>query len=203
MVKKLDPMLVEILSKYGIDGQQALWDCHGTLVMYHRYVEQVAAQAGVSFGPPTIIEGDAAKGVVSLLCSGKMGDREEWSVGECSPKNNKNSYPYAMAEKRAKDRVVLKLVGLHGFVYSENEGEFDAPPKPSSAKLKRDDVWPEFERALNEAENEVQLESLKHEYREKVKADRWPKSWIDAMADAFAMKSKVLEEFSEHQEQAA
>ena len=40
---------------------------------------------------------------------------------EASPKNNKNNYPYAMAEKRAIDRAILKLIGLHGFVYSEDE----------------------------------------------------------------------------------
>ena len=28
-----------------------------------------------------------------------------------------------MAEKRAKDRVILKLAGLHGYVYSEDEAE--------------------------------------------------------------------------------
>jgi hypothetical protein len=33
--------------------------------------------------------------------------------------NNKNAYPYAMAEKRAKDRVILKLLNAHGAVYSE------------------------------------------------------------------------------------
>ena len=59
--------------------------------------------------------------------------------------------------------------------------------------MKRDQVWPEFEQALNEVENEVQLESLKREYRVKVKEQGWPKSWVDSMADAFAMKLKVLE----------
>jgi hypothetical protein len=52
-----------------------------------------------------------------------MGNRVEWATGEASPKNNKNGYPWAMAEKRAKDRVVLKLVGIHGLVYSEDEAD--------------------------------------------------------------------------------
>ena len=43
------------------------------------------------------------------------------TYGEASPKNSKVAYPYAMAEKRAVDRAILKLVGLHGFVYSEDE----------------------------------------------------------------------------------
>ena len=46
-----------------------------------------------------------------------------WSFGEATPKNNKNSYPYAMAEKRAKDRITLALAGIHGYVYSEMEAE--------------------------------------------------------------------------------
>jgi hypothetical protein len=40
---------------------------------------------------------------------------------EIAAKNNKNSYPYAMAEKRAVDRAILKLIGIHGFVYSDDE----------------------------------------------------------------------------------
>ena len=52
-----------------------------------------------------------------------MKDASEWSIGEASPYNNKNAYPFAMAEKRAKDRVILKLVGLHGDVYSQDEAD--------------------------------------------------------------------------------
>ena len=79
--------------------------------------------------------------------------------------------------------------------------EFAKPE--TSAQLKREDVWPEFQAALNEVENEVQLESLKTEYRQKVKEDRWPKAWIDAMADAFAMQKAVLDQFTEPEEEAA
>ena len=46
-----------------------------------------------------------------------------WSIGEATPANNKNEYPWAMAEKRAKDRVILKLIGASGFVYSEEEAD--------------------------------------------------------------------------------
>lgn len=43
------------------------------------------------------------------------------TFGECTPKNSFNSYPVAMAEKRAIDRAILKLAGLHGDFYSEDE----------------------------------------------------------------------------------
>ena len=46
------------------------------------------------------------------------------SCGEANKDNNKNSYPVAMAEKRALSRVVLKLVGAYAQgIYSEDESD--------------------------------------------------------------------------------
>ena len=44
---------------------------------------------------------------VAMCVVGHMGDKTEWATGEAAPYNNKNNYPFAMAEKRAKDRVNL------------------------------------------------------------------------------------------------
>jgi len=73
-----------------------------------------------------------------MVVTGQMGDRLEWSVGEAAPANNKNAYPWAMAEKRAKDRVILKLIGLHGLAYSEEEADDfkDSKPAPRPAESK-------------------------------------------------------------------
>lgn len=122
---KLKKELKDILDKYGIDPQDKsnLWDCHGTLVLYHKAYEVIAAQENIKFDPPTVIEGNGANKIVSLLVVGHMGDRSEWSIGEAAPSNCANKYPYAMAEKRAKDRVIGKLVGLAQYVYSEDEAE--------------------------------------------------------------------------------
>ena len=43
------------------------------------------------------------------------------SLGEASPKNNQFDYPVAIAEKRAVDRSILKALGIHGEVYSDQE----------------------------------------------------------------------------------
>ena len=107
----------------GLTREQATWDCHGTPVALHKALEQVAAHQGITFDPPVIIEANAEKKTVAMQVSGRLGDKVEWSVGEATPYNNKNSYPYAMAEKRAKDRVILKLIGVAGFVYSEDEAD--------------------------------------------------------------------------------
>jgi alpha-D-ribose 1-methylphosphonate 5-phosphate C-P lyase len=59
--------------------------------------------------------------VVAIKCTASLGKAKVITYGEATPKNNKNGYPYAMAEKRAVDRAILKLIGIHGFVYSDDE----------------------------------------------------------------------------------
>lgn len=120
--KQLDPKIVEALKKHGF-GPESAWDCHGTWVIYHRVLEQIAAKAGIKFEAPLVLEADGANKVAAICVTGRMGDASEWSIGEAAPGNNKNAYPFAMAEKRAKDRVVLKLIGIHGLAYSEDEAD--------------------------------------------------------------------------------
>ena len=36
---KIDPIVKKELNRLQFDPEQCLWDCHGTWVMYHRYVE--------------------------------------------------------------------------------------------------------------------------------------------------------------------
>lgn len=191
MAKKLDPRLVEILTKYEEDVQAAIWDCHGVWVAYHAAIERIAAKAGVAFDMPQIIEASSQSKTVAIAVRGTMGERSEWSFGEASPANNKNAYPYAMAEKRAKDRVVLKLVGLHGLLYSEEESDdFKAKPEPandkpvrhtvSSASLKRDGIWAEFEHDLAECTTVHQLTKLAFEWSAKAERDRWPSAWRES-----------------------
>lgn len=118
----LDPRIEAIRKKYDLQAddfwqipQNKQWVCK------HSALEIVAAKEGLKFDPPTILEAYSQSGTVAIVTGAHMGERYEWATGEASPKNNKNSYPWAMAEKRAKDRVVLKLVGIHGLVYSEDE----------------------------------------------------------------------------------
>lgn len=123
MPKPLDPIIEEVLSRYDIDPRQALWDCHGTWVIYHKYVELIGMKAGVTLDEPTIIHADPTSKHVVILVKGSNPEARvsAWSFGEAAPYNNKNAYPFAMAEKRAKDRVILKLVGLAGHVYTDQD----------------------------------------------------------------------------------
>jgi len=115
----IDEKVQRILIKYNIDQQKALWDCHGTQIMYHRYIEEIGAAAGVQVIKYETIKADESTAIVK--CHARLGKVDQFSYGECSPRNSKNAYPVAMAEKRAFDRCVLKLVGLHGHVYAISE----------------------------------------------------------------------------------
>jgi cytochrome c2 len=100
--------------------------------------------------------------------TGAIGDKSEWSIGEaCINVNYKVSgkqaaYVYAMAEKRAKDRVILKLAGLHG-VYSEDEAD-DFKQQPEQAAPKQqprlDEVGMYVARCKTGISNHTDRESL-------------------------------------------
>lgn len=163
MARKIDPTLAKVLAEYD-EGTDAVWDCHGTWVAYHAAVERIAARAGVVFEPPQIIEASAHAGVVAICVTGRMKDRTEWSFGEASPKNNKNAYPYAMAEKRAKDRVVLKLVGLHGIVFSEEEADdfkpTEKPPPANNTDLDEQTAVSDLIQRMNRVSSSVAFDAL-------------------------------------------
>lgn len=152
----LDPRIEAIRKEYDLDAsdfwqipQNKQWVCK------HAALEVVAAKAGLKFDAPTVLEAYSQNGTVALVTGATMGDRYEWATGEASPKNCKNAYPWAMAEKRAKDRVVLKLVGIHGLVYSEDELSSepmqqaeanDSTPKP---KAQSRDMYAEMQAEID------------------------------------------------------
>ena len=122
----------QILANLGFDSSDywSLPQNKKVTILTHKALERVAASRGVVLDPPQIIEADGANKHATVLVTGHLGDKTEWSFGEASPLNyktgnNSAAYPWAMAEKRAKDRVILKLVGLHGDVYSSVD-DFEA-----------------------------------------------------------------------------
>lgn len=127
MSREADARIGEILSRYGEPFAGNVWRVQGTAVLYHKTLERIAAQAKITFDPPTIIRAERDEAVV--LVTGRMGERVEWSFGEALVGANyrvsgrQAAYVWAMSEKRAKDRVILKLIELSGLVYSEDESD--------------------------------------------------------------------------------
>ena len=138
----LPPTLVKALEEVGMSpviDQGAVWNCRGTPVVYHKALERIAHNPNLRFDAPMIIETDAEKNIAVVCVTGYLGDFSEWSIGESTPRNNTNNYPFAMAEKRAKDRVILKLLGVAGFVYSEAEADNFEKSNPALVPNQNDD----------------------------------------------------------------
>jgi hypothetical protein len=121
MMNKLPKHLADFATQYGL-APTDFWEVRsGAWAILHKALERVAAKAGILFDPPQILEIDTDKKLCALVVTAKTPGRMEWATGEAAPHNNKNAYPVAMAEKRAKDRAALKLLSLHGDLYSESE----------------------------------------------------------------------------------
>lgn len=165
----MNPRIEAIRKEYGLDRND-VWELpqkKGTYCVKHAALEVVAAKAKITFEMPQIIEADGGNGVAALCVRGTMGDRSEWSIGEASPKSNRNAYPWAMAEKRAKDRVILKLVGLHGLAYSEDEADDfknSAPqPSPIRAQLEASvSIGEVAQKIINDLRDATDLDTLNH-----------------------------------------
>ena len=128
-VKKVLKELGETAESAGwVHKQSKQW------IVSHKALERVAARKNIKFDAPVIVESHINDKSVAIVVTGHLGDQTQWSFGEAADYNNKMGYPFAMAEKRAKDRVILKLVGLHGYVYSEDEAEEFKESKPEDFK---------------------------------------------------------------------
>lgn len=107
-------------------------------IAYHKFLERVAQKAGITFDEPKIFNLQADE--IALFVNGKKGDFSAWAIGEASngnlTKTSKN-YRWAMAEKRAKDRVILKLLGIAGDMYSEEEADEFKEKKPEKTDFEK------------------------------------------------------------------
>jgi hypothetical protein len=122
-VARKSKAIADFQAKYKV-AEDELWEVHGsTWCVKHKALERIAAEVGIVFDLPQLKVCDLEKGLVVVLASGKLGDMVFHSFGEATPKNCKNAYMVAMAEKRAVDRVILKLLAVHGDLYSEEEAD--------------------------------------------------------------------------------
>ena len=114
-------------------------------------------------------------GIVCIKCIAKRNGDTVTTYGEASPKNTKNAYPYAMAEKRAVDRAILKLLGLHGFVYSEDEMDLSQTNTNNNKIGSSDtDVLEKFQKEIEVSKNAKVLKGYGQMYKKamtKAKSD--------------------------------
>jgi len=122
----------EIAEKYNLKTNQPKMDDNdfwmhkqsGKWIIKHSACEKIANIEGIIIGPPQILNSEQS--FVRMVVSGKMGDKMEWSIGEADTKNSVGFYQGMIAEKRGKDRVILKLISAIG-IYSSEETFVDEP----------------------------------------------------------------------------
>ena len=173
--------VLAFMETYKIDSDE-IWEVHGsTWVVKHRALERVAAEQGVVFDRPAIIENNAKEKIAVICVFGKLNDRDEWSIGEASPANNKNAYCYAMAEKRGKDRVILKLLNAHGSLYSEAEADEFKEDAPKTTLPKKDarTVFEKMQREIQECQTRDMLKEWGGANKDRI--SMLPDDWQDIL----------------------
>jgi hypothetical protein len=127
-----DAQLATILDRYGEPATGNFWQVEGETFVHHSTLERIAGKAKITFDPPVVLRAERDEAV--LLVVGRMDERVEWSIGEAlvgvnyHAPGSEPAYVYAMAEKRGKDRVILKLIELPDVVSSEEPHAVESPP---------------------------------------------------------------------------
>ena len=204
---KIDPIVKDILQELKFNPSECLWEKHGATCMKHRYIEIAGQEKGVVIESLDEVEKNSAEGVVAIKCTASLGKSKVITYGEATPKNNKNGYPYAMAEKRAIDRAILKLIGIHGFVYSDDEVddkfenvEVKKTETKEQPKKKIDDLY--ITTALDKIKNNKEkkdsvvlrseMENLKTEIHQSMGWDAFTKT--DQFKTFNALKNQILKQ---------
>tara|TARA_R100001463_G_scaffold3509_1_gene14147 strand:- start:400 stop:1026 length:627 start_codon:yes stop_codon:yes gene_type:complete len=160
---KIDPIVKEILEELKFNPSECLWEKHGATCMKHRYIEIAGQEKGVVIESLDEVEKNSAEGVVAIKCTASLGKAKVITYGEATPKNNKNGYPYAMAEKRAIDRAILKLIGIHGFVYSDDEVD----DKFENVEIKKTEIKEKPKKKIDDLYITTALDKIKNNKEKK------------------------------------
>jgi hypothetical protein len=123
--------IAKFMADFGVNADEVWKIPQGTAyAIKHKALERVAAEQGIATTSLKVLALDQEKGIAAVEAEVRRGELQFRSFGEVSPKNNKNSYPLAMAEKRAVDRAILKALVISGEIYSEDELDDQKRPNP-------------------------------------------------------------------------
>jgi hypothetical protein len=82
-------------------------------------------------------------------------------------------------------------------VASAHDGGAEPTKRTSSAQLKRDGVFEEMKREINECGTTVKLQSVRQAWSKKAATDKWPPAWCDAAAEEFEKAEKELKQMAD------
>lgn len=115
-------MLRELYQKYGLHQEDTFKSPQGWTIITRSGIDKIQANADIDIQYDVVeyTPGESA----AVKATAQWNDRQLTTFGEASPKNCRQSYVLAMAEKRAMSRIVLKLTGFYALgVFGQDESE--------------------------------------------------------------------------------
>lgn len=152
MPKQLDPKVVAAIKTYfpaltDEEKRDMCWllerpEARGGPVwmMKHHWVERLGDAAKVEIAYVDWLA--ASKDFSACQVTAFLGDEKVITTGEASNLNSTSPYPVAIAEKRAKDRAILKLLGVHGDLLSDEEMEARTEKEEKAVKIVGETDYP-------------------------------------------------------------
>ena len=114
--------------KYKLDGKVDVWKCHDNWILTHDAITKIALLENIKISKiESIYQSETTcKFLVTMVREDNDGNVIDMviSVGEADKSNCTSRYLACMAEKRGRDRCVLKLIKAYEWgIYSEEEAD--------------------------------------------------------------------------------
>ena len=163
----------------------------GKWIIKHLEVEGLAQHYNIETNID-LVHCNLDKDVAVVKAAALNKTRKFYSLGEASPKNNQFDYPVAIAEKRAVDRAILKALGIHGTVYSDQEMPNEKPNSNANTGIKLDhaDVIEERIKTVTHQANLEQLKSQNKDFIIKLSKENLPR--YEKLKNAFLNRNQQL-----------
>ena len=178
------------LKKLKTDG--GMWEFKpGKWIIKHLEVEGLAQHYSIETNID-LVHCDLDKDVAVVKAVALYKTKKFITLGEASPKNNQFDYPVAIAEKRAVDRAILKALGIHGNVYSDQEMPNEKPNNTENTgiKLSHADVVLERIKTVTHQANLEQLKSQNKKFLTELKIKNLPR--FEELKKAFVDRNQQL-----------
>lgn len=126
--------LNELYKKYGLTQDDYFKSPQGWTIITRSGIDKIQSEANIKITYDTIT---VSPKFVVIKAKGVYGDNKIETYGEADRESNcRQTYPVAMAEKRAMSRVVLKLAGFYELgAFGEDESDDFKRPKKYPKKL--------------------------------------------------------------------
>jgi hypothetical protein len=126
--KSKTDMLNELYKKYNLNKEDTFKSPQGWTIITRTGIDKIQAVANIDIDYEMVEYTPAESAAVKATAN--WNNRKLSTFGETNPKNCRQSYVLAMAEKRAMSRIVLKLTGFYELgVFGQDESDDFTKPK--------------------------------------------------------------------------